>query len=740
MYAQLCKRLSEEAPNFEPANRPCTFRVLLLNKCKAEFENRAATLDQYGHGDNTLEEEERRQLAKRKMLGNIKFIGELGKLEILAEGILHRCIQELLITRKGDDPSEDLECLCQILRTCGRILDTNKGKGLMDQYFERMALLAENQELAPRIRFMLKDVIDLRQNEWVPRKATIVEGPMPIHQIRPTEDDRVGFRRDRNQDYRSDIDRSGGHDIFWNPMKLRSGIDEMLMNISTSGTNLIPSFGSNGFGGQRDSGGYRSHNNQRSGYNNYNNQRGQYKHNQNNTNSQYNNQSSKDIAPRFKKNFIMTHNFGELELRPASYSLSNKPIKNSNNVINNTRPIDPLPQSTPKQAPAPLLKEVPIKQVSTEKPKQAKKDKGPSKDEVIKKYMSLIENYLKGDTSLEDTISNYKENKVPDKFLKEAITNSFKLSLDKTDDDRTKLIKLYAALRQDNNIGNTVIHDAFKTLCNGLDECENELTQIMSSVAVIFSAAVAERVASLSDIANLTDNGVHYPLFVLVLQELYKTKGQTELYELFTNSKVQLLSQLPENDRTKERLAEVLEERDLTFLYPLVRIQAELSKQLQVDPNPQVFYKWIKENVDSVNYTNPGFINALMTVLLKYISQEAIATPLEDDKTAADVERGLLEKYQPILHSFLHEHLNLQLIAIYSLQVHFFSLGFPRGQILRWFMALYDLEIVEEEAFLNWKEDVTDAYPGKGNALFQVNSWLTWLQEAESEEEEEGDE
>lgn len=81
------------------------------------------------------------------------------------------------------------------------------------------------------------------------------------------------------------------------------------------------------------------------------------------------------------------------------------------------------------------------------------------------------------------------------------------------------------------------------------------------------------------------------------------------------------MSQLPESDKTKERLAEILEERDLTFLYPLLRIQAEIAKQLQVDPNPQVFYKWIKENLDQSNYTDPGFINALMTVLLKYITQ-----------------------------------------------------------------------------------------------------------------------
>lgn len=128
------------------------------------------------------------------MLGNIKFIGELGKLEILSECILHRCIRELLV-RRGDDPSEDLECLCQIMRTCGRILDTEKGHYLMDQYFDRMRSLAENMDLQPRIRFMLKDVIDLRSDNWMPRKATVVEGPVPMAQIRPAEGDRTGFRR-----------------------------------------------------------------------------------------------------------------------------------------------------------------------------------------------------------------------------------------------------------------------------------------------------------------------------------------------------------------------------------------------------------------------------------------------------------------------------------------------------------------------------------------------------------------
>lgn len=35
----------------------------------------------------------------------------------------------------------------------------------------------------------------------------------------------------------------------------------------------------------------------------------------------------------------------------------------------------------------------------------------------------------------------------------------------------------------------------------------------------------------------------------------------------------------------------------------------------------------------------------------------------------------------------------------------------------------YDQEIIEEEAFLKWKEDVNDDYLGKGKALFQVSNF-----------------
>ena len=31
------------------------------------------------------------------------------------------------------------------------------------------------------------------------------------------------------------------------------------------------------------------------------------------------------------------------------------------------------------------------------------------------------------------------------------------------------------------------------------------------------------------------------------------------------------------------------------------------------------------------------------------------------------------------------------------------------------------MEVIEEEIYLKWKEEVNDQFPGKGKALFQVN-------------------
>lgn len=54
----------------------------------------------------------------------------------------------------------------------------------MDQYFARMNMFMQHRELQSRIRFMLQDIIELRGNNWVPRKSMLDNGPRTIKQVR----------------------------------------------------------------------------------------------------------------------------------------------------------------------------------------------------------------------------------------------------------------------------------------------------------------------------------------------------------------------------------------------------------------------------------------------------------------------------------------------------------------------------------------------------------------------------
>lgn len=147
MYAQLCKRLSKEVKNLEyddkkkpdqANNNSGTFRGLLLSVCQDKFDNRAsdssnATTQNGSNGRQQsppIDDEEQKYIVKQKMLGNVKFIGELFKLDILQDSVLYNCITELLSTKgiTHKDRCENMECLSKIIQTCGEILDTEKVK------------------------------------------------------------------------------------------------------------------------------------------------------------------------------------------------------------------------------------------------------------------------------------------------------------------------------------------------------------------------------------------------------------------------------------------------------------------------------------------------------------------------------------------------------------------------------------------------------------------------------------
>ncbi|CAB1349176.1 unnamed protein product [Coregonus sp. 'balchen'] len=190
-YANMCRCLMGlKVPTTDKPGVTVNFRKLLLNRCQKEFEKdkdddvifeeKQKELDAAATEEKDrlkAELEEAKDKARRRSLGNIKFIGELFKLKMLTEAIMHDCIVKLL---KNHD-EESLECLCRLLSTIGKDLDFEKAKPRMDQYFAQMDKIIKEKKTSSRIRFMLQDVLDLRRNTWVPRRGE--QGPKTIDQI-----------------------------------------------------------------------------------------------------------------------------------------------------------------------------------------------------------------------------------------------------------------------------------------------------------------------------------------------------------------------------------------------------------------------------------------------------------------------------------------------------------------------------------------------------------------------------
>ncbi|CAO2823099.1 unnamed protein product [Amaranthus hypochondriacus] len=86
----------------------------------------------------------------------------------------------------------DVEAICQFLNTIGKQLDENpSSRRINDMYMSRLKELSSNSQLAPRLRFMVRDVLDLRTNNWVPRceeVRSVVQLTKEFHNIEEIDD------------------------------------------------------------------------------------------------------------------------------------------------------------------------------------------------------------------------------------------------------------------------------------------------------------------------------------------------------------------------------------------------------------------------------------------------------------------------------------------------------------------------------------------------------------------------
>jgi len=179
MYCDLCVQLHEFftlKPVVEDAK--LNFKRLLLTACQTSFEHNLKPPE-----DLHLMEPEDRIIAevkyKTRMLGNIRFVGALLARKMLASKVFIAILEELL----GDPTPEALESAAALLRTAGPTFDTPDWmhhEALCCVFAQVEGLVQRPKACAPRSRFLLKDVLELRARNWEDIQPKRIEKPTTL--------------------------------------------------------------------------------------------------------------------------------------------------------------------------------------------------------------------------------------------------------------------------------------------------------------------------------------------------------------------------------------------------------------------------------------------------------------------------------------------------------------------------------------------------------------------------------
>jgi len=182
MYADLCVRL-EADPRLASARgaegEATSFRHLLLGQCQSAFlrllETQATT------------SEDQEVLRKKVALGNVKFVGHLMLRGMLNSRLLIVCSEALL--RNYLVCSEALESAAVLLTVTGKHFESFSGWQYVDRLsaiFDTIGHLTKEKRVCARSRFLLRDLLELREAGWPiqARAAVAKEKPMLLEEVR----------------------------------------------------------------------------------------------------------------------------------------------------------------------------------------------------------------------------------------------------------------------------------------------------------------------------------------------------------------------------------------------------------------------------------------------------------------------------------------------------------------------------------------------------------------------------
>lgn len=783
-YGNMCRCLATlKVPMTDKPNSWVNFRKLLLNRCQKEFEKdkvddvvferKQKELDSAAsttERERLQEElEEAKDKARRRSIGNIRFIGELFKLKMLTEAIMHDCVVKLL---KNHD-EESLECLCRLLTTIGKDLDFEKAKPRMDQYFNQMEKIVKERKTSSRIRFMLQDVIDLRLHNWVSRRAD--QGPKTIEQIhkeakieeqeeqRKVHQQLLSKDSKRRPDQRDQRDQRVPREETWNTVP-------MTKNSRTIDPTKIPKISKPQMDekiqlGPRaqvtwvkgSSGGAKASDSELSrtaGLNRY-------------SALQSTPSPQASTAPPQNPDFD-----------------SRRTLGSGRSSAGRERSEKPLISTPPSSRPGPFVRGGSSKELlesqTPEEPRRDREREGaeprrPSvTEDKTEPERSRVREPVKPEPvvqtldrpALSDEELERKSKSIIDEFLhisdyKEAVMCVEELdlgsqlhifvrvgvesTLERSQITRDHMGQLFFQLVQQGILPKPQFYQGFADTLEQADDMAIDIPHIWLYLAELLSPVLREGGFSMRELFSelskpLLPVGRAGILISEILHILCKQMSHRTVGSLWKESGLNWTDFLPEG----EDVQAFISQKKLQFVQldgsspeasqsKRILSPEELSQQLEkllledMASDEQIF-DWVEANLDESQMSSSPFLRALMTAVCK--------AAVKDDNTNCRVDTAIIQRRLPVLLKYLNSDTERQLQALYALQALIVALDQPPNLLRMFFDCLYDEDVISEDAFYKWETSKDPAeQQGKGVALKSVTAFFTWLREAEEESE-----
>ncbi|XP_034725224.1 eukaryotic translation initiation factor 4 gamma 3 isoform X4 [Etheostoma cragini] len=785
-YGNMCRCLAMlKVPMTDKPNTTVNFRKLLLNRCQKEFEKdkvddvvferKQKELDSAAsttERERLQEElEEAKDKARRRSIGNIRFIGELFKLKMLTEAIMHDCVVKLL---KNHD-EESLECLCRLLTTIGKDLDFEKAKPRMDQYFNQMEKIVKERKTSSRIRFMLQDIIDLRLHNWVSRRAD--QGPKTIEQIHKEakieeqEEQRKVQQQLLSKDSKRRPDPREQREQQRMPREETWNTVPMTKNSRTIDPTKIPKISKPQMDekiqlGPRaqvtwvkgSSGGAKASDSELSrtaGLNRYSALQSTPSPQPSTTppqNPDFDSRrtlgSSRNSAGRDRSEKQLTS--APPSSRPGPFTRGGS----SKELLESPTPDEPPRRDREREGAEPRRTSVTedkpepersrVREPAKPEPVVQNPDRPAlSEEEIERKSKSIIDEFLH--------INDYKEAvQCVDELdlgsqLHIFVRVGVESTLERSQITRDHMGQLFFQLLQQDILSRDHFYKGFADTLEQADDMAIDIPHIWLYLAELLSPVLKEGGFSMRELFSelskpLLPVGRAGILISEVLHILCKQMSHRTVGSLWRESGLNWADFLPEGEDvqafiSQQKLQFVLlgDSSPEATLSKKMLSPEKLSQQLErllledMASDEQIF-DWVEANLDESQMSSSPFLRALMTAVCK--------AAVKDDNTNCRVDTAIIQRRLPVLLKYLNSDTERQLQALYALQALIVALDQPPNLLRMFFDCLYDEDVISEDAFYRWETSKDAAeQQGKGVALKSVTAFFTWLREAEEESE-----